>query len=265
MIKEKIHNHTFSIVAYKTSPFLEECIESLLNQTLKSKIIICTSTYSINMEKIAEKYKIKVHINHRKENIVSDWNYALNEANTPFVTLVHQDDIYHPEFLEKTMSRLSQGNLITFTNYVEQSGPIIQSSKLILVKSLLLLPFLFNNTIKSNFCKRSMLLFGNPICCPTVTYNMDKLRNFRFDERFTNNMDWNAWLELAERKGSFVYIMEKLLIHRIHKDSVTSQSIKNKEKIIEDRQIFNKLWFYPLNIIFSKIYASSYSRYYYQK
>ena len=37
-------NHTFAICAYKESPFLEECIQSLLGQTIPSTIIIVTST-----------------------------------------------------------------------------------------------------------------------------------------------------------------------------------------------------------------------------
>ena len=34
--------HTFTVCAYKESPYLEECVQSLINQTVKSKIIICT-------------------------------------------------------------------------------------------------------------------------------------------------------------------------------------------------------------------------------
>ena len=37
-------NHTFAISAYKESEYLEECIKSVLDQELKSKIIITTST-----------------------------------------------------------------------------------------------------------------------------------------------------------------------------------------------------------------------------
>ena len=37
-------NHTFVICAYKESKYLEECIKSLINQTVKSNIIMTTST-----------------------------------------------------------------------------------------------------------------------------------------------------------------------------------------------------------------------------
>ena len=40
----KMNDHTFAICAYKESPYLEECIKSLKNQTIKSNILIATST-----------------------------------------------------------------------------------------------------------------------------------------------------------------------------------------------------------------------------
>ena len=37
-------NHTFVICAYKESPYLEECIQSLQAQTVSSQILMVTST-----------------------------------------------------------------------------------------------------------------------------------------------------------------------------------------------------------------------------
>ena len=51
-------NHTFAICAYKESPFLEECIQSLLGQTIPSTIIIVTSTDNAYIQNMAEKYQM---------------------------------------------------------------------------------------------------------------------------------------------------------------------------------------------------------------
>ena len=37
-------NHTFVILAYNISDDLEECIKSVINQSVKSNIVIATST-----------------------------------------------------------------------------------------------------------------------------------------------------------------------------------------------------------------------------
>ena len=55
-------NHTFAICAYKESPFLEECIQSLLGQTIPSTIIIVTSTDNAYIQNMAEKYHLELFI-----------------------------------------------------------------------------------------------------------------------------------------------------------------------------------------------------------
>ena len=37
-------SHTFAVCAYGESPYLEKSIQSVVNQSLKSSVIVCTST-----------------------------------------------------------------------------------------------------------------------------------------------------------------------------------------------------------------------------
>ena len=48
-------NHLLVLCAYKESEYLEECLLSLLNQTVKTDIVICTSTPNDFIDKIAAK------------------------------------------------------------------------------------------------------------------------------------------------------------------------------------------------------------------
>ena len=52
---KKLNNHTFAICAYKESQYLEECIQSLKKQTVKSNIIMCTSTPNDYIKDLAKK------------------------------------------------------------------------------------------------------------------------------------------------------------------------------------------------------------------
>ena len=54
----KINLHTFAVCAYGESPYLEECIESLKGQSIKSNILIATSTPNKYIKNIAEKYNV---------------------------------------------------------------------------------------------------------------------------------------------------------------------------------------------------------------
>ena len=43
-MKTENKEHTFVVCAYGESPYLEKCIDSLEKQTVKSRILIATST-----------------------------------------------------------------------------------------------------------------------------------------------------------------------------------------------------------------------------
>jgi glycosyltransferase involved in cell wall biosynthesis len=253
--------HTFAILAYKQSPFLEECIKSLLSQKVKSDIIISTSTPSDFIENLADKYNIPLYVNKKSHGIATDWNYAYNISKTEYVTLAHQDDIYTEDYLAKCMKKAERHpeNLIIFTGYSELYGnEIVGNNLLLLIKKILLFPFLFTKKLNNKLLKKSILLLGSPISCPGVTYNKKNLQNFKFDESFSINMDWNAWIQLAGKKGSFVYDSAKLFLHRIHDEAETSKAFADNRRRDEDLRIFKKLWPKPLASLIAKIYSISY-------
>ena len=166
-----------------------------------------------------------------------------------------------PDYTEKCLFFAERhcNNLITFTDYGEliEGKPRFLTLNLI-IKHILLSPYLFKDALYSKFFKRSILSFGSPIPCPGVMYNIKNIGHFEFSENFNINLDWDAWLRLAQIKGSFVYVKKKLLIHRIHKESATTYGIKNNQRQLEDRIIFKRLWPGPLSDIFSLLYSFSY-------
>ena len=63
------YKHVFAICAYKDSPSLERCIRSLKAQTVPSHIIICTSTPSSYIDRLAWKYGLQVYVRQGESNI----------------------------------------------------------------------------------------------------------------------------------------------------------------------------------------------------
>jgi glycosyltransferase involved in cell wall biosynthesis len=255
-------NHTFMILAYKESPYLEQCIVSLLKQTVKNEILLSTSTPSAFLDKISEKYHIPLIVNGSSEGIASDWSFALNNSQTKYVTLAHQDDIYLPQYTEQCLSAAEKikTNLITFTNYYELfDGKLRKYNFLLLIKRMMLFPFyILTENIALPLLKKWMLSLGNPICCPAIMYNKENIGQFEFDAAFSIDLDWEASLRLAKMTGDFIYIKKKLFIRRIHKDSETFVSLSNKKRQSEDRLIFDKLWPRLAAVILSKAYSIAY-------
>lgn len=250
--------HAFVIPAYGQSPYLEACIQSLLAQTVESTVVVTTATPNQFIQNLALKYHLTYIVNYGAKGIAADWNFALQSANAKLATIAHQDDIYQPQFLEQVLAKTRSSNnwLIAFSNYSEVlDGKIRAINANLIIKKILLLPFLLKSKIVNPFFKKSILLFGDPISCPSVAYNLERLNDFRFSEDLTCALDWQAWYELAQREGAFVFINQKLMQHRIHAESETTNQLKRGIRQAEERQIFERIWGKPLGGLMSKLYS----------
>ena len=124
MKQYKAEDHTFVICAYKESPYLEDCIRSVLHQNVRGKICLTTSTPNQYIAALAQKYQIPVFANPVSEGIAADWNFAVASAKTTLVTLAHQDDLYEPSYTEKIIQTVNicQDPIILFSDYWELRG-----------------------------------------------------------------------------------------------------------------------------------------------
>src|SRR5688500_8926121 len=177
-------NHSFAVMAYKNSPYLPECLDSLRKQTVESAIYIATSTPSEYISDIAKKYEIEVLVIESGRGITHDWNFSLKNAKTKYGTLAHQDDIYKPYYGERCFcgAEKFKDNLICFTDYSEIVNEKDRSNTLMLrIKRFMLWSFMpLKKNIRSKFWKRVSVSMGSPIPTPSVMYNLNNLNTFEF-------------------------------------------------------------------------------------
>ncbi len=250
MKKDYSDKHTFVICAYKESAFLEDCIESLENQTVKSTIIMATSTPCDYIKNIADKHGIELFVNEGEKGISADWNFGISRAKTKYVTVAHQDDTYKRNYTAECIHAMENDKkpLIFFTNYGElRNGAVCEKNKLLSVKRLMLFPLgigtkehkLFSHSV---WVRRRILSMGNPVCCPSVTFNMEEMPEKIFTVGMKSNVDWEAWEKLSRLKGGFLYNKNMLCFHRIHQESTTSELIADNSRTQEDYSMFCKFW-----------------------
>ncbi|MFQ7801399.1 MAG: glycosyltransferase family 2 protein [Coprobacillus cateniformis] len=200
-------NHTWVICAYGESDYLEACIQSLKNQTLQSQIICYSSTPLDSIKELCQRYAIPFYTK-QGGGIGKDWNNAISFVETKYATIAHQDDYYEPRYVEKVLAKMEKTSdvLIGYSDYFEEkNGLKIPANTNLKIKTLMLKTM--NLFPGSHFWRNRVMAFGNPICCPAVTYNLEKLKNFYFDEGMKVSLDWYAWYKISEYR-SFCYVSE---------------------------------------------------------
>lgn len=254
-------DHTFALCAYRESPYLEECIQSLLSQTTPGEILVVTSTYCEYIQKAADKYHLKVRINNSGDTrMVTNWNFGYSQAETPLVTIVHQDDVYEPEYVERLVALVNRSThpLIAFSDYGElRNGHKVFHSQLLRIKRILLLPLRIKPLQGSKFIRRRSLSFGNAICCPSVMFIRHNLPDIIFRDDFECALDWQAWERLSKLNGDFLYCPKPLMLHRIHVDSGTSRILADGKRKMEDLEMFCKFWPPVIARALVKLYSRS--------
>ena len=259
MKQYKAEDHTFVICAYKESPYLEDCIRSVLHQNVRGKICLTTSTPNQYIAALAQKYQIPVFANPVSEGIAADWNFAVASAKTRLVTLAHQDDLYEPSYTEKIIqaANICQDPIILFSDYWELRGDQkSQSSSVMKVKHLMLLPLRVRHFWRSRFVRRRILSMGNAICCTAVTLVRNAVPLPVFQNNMKSNIDWQAWELISRQKGEFAYIAKPLMCHRIHEHSTTSELLEVHGRQEEDLFMFRKFWPEPVARLISLLYKN---------
>lgn len=253
-------DHTFAVCAYGESPYLTECIASLRAQTVPSRIIVCTSTPNAAIEAAARDNDLPLFVSGEEPGIGHDWNYALSCAETPLVTIAHQDDVYCADYAGKMLAAMNAcaRPLIFFSDYGElREGERVDDNELLNVKRSLLRPFERASRSDSRFWKRHILRFGSAISCPSVTYNEALVPVPLFDETMKCDLDWQAWERLSREAGSFCYRSEILMYHRIHEDSETTHLINDNTRTQEDLQMLKMFWPSPIAHAINAVYGRS--------
>lgn len=92
---------------YNVEEFIEECLESVINQTFKDIEIICIDDKSTdNSLKIVNEYalkdpRIKIYKNNKNQGISKNRNFAISVAEGKYIYFLDADDFIELDALEK--------------------------------------------------------------------------------------------------------------------------------------------------------------------
>lgn len=251
--------HTFVVLAYKESPYLEECLKSVTNQEYKSKVVIATTTDNEYIRNLAKKYKVDVVVG-KHTNIGGDFDFAVQTCKTELVTVAHQDDVYNVNYSKRMVDlylKYPDANIL-FSDYYEiRKKEKVSNNTNLKIKRIMLFPLRCHKISKLKFVKRWGIRFGNAICCPAVTFVVKNCPKEIFTSDYQCNVDWFAWEKLSKLKGRFIYEKKVLMGHRISLESTTTDIIRNGIRTKEDYSIYCKFWPRWIAKLLTKAYKNS--------
>ncbi|NMR35374.1 glycosyltransferase family 2 protein [Chryseobacterium aquaticum] len=236
---ESASNDIISVIIpyYKGENYIEECLGSIYNQTLKNIEVILINDGSSkefleNLKNIKYPELILFHQTNKGQSAAR--NKGVDIAKGKYILFVDCDDKIEKSFLEKTYNVL-------------KSNPKV---KICYTKSLL---FEKENTewMLPKF-KMEDFLFSNCIPITALFYREDFIKINGFEENLSYFEDWDLWISILEGGGEVYQIEEHLFFYRIrdNESSLTNLSTSQENKIS-----LNRLFIYQKHYDFYEKYG----------
>lgn len=199
-IEQKKIKDLVSIImpSYNTGAFIEDSIQSVLNQTYSNwELIIVDDCSTDNTLEILEKInddRIIILKNAKNSGAAVSRNKALRKAKGQWVAFLDSDDLWHPEKLEKQIAFMKTNKYyFSYTNYEEidmegnKTGVKVTGPKKI------------TKTGMFNYCWPG---------CLTVMYDAEKVGLIQIADIKKNN-DYAIWLKVSQKAEC--YLLDEFL------------------------------------------------------
>ena len=211
---------------YNNSAFLEDCVNSVLNQEYQNweMLIVddCSSddSYSLAQSLSAQDPRIKAFQMSENSGSGLARNKAIHEANGEYIAFLDSDDIWHPKKLMIQINAMELNNAVfSHTNY----GYLSEEGKF-LEKEL---------RVSNNWVTYWDLLKRTEISCLTAVYNARVIGKIYMPD-LRRKQDYALWLKILKAGNNSLSIPVKLAWYRQVKGSATS----NKSALIINHIIF---------------------------
>ena len=248
-------NSSFGIVLpyFSNEDYLFLAINSVLNQTVSNwKLLVIDDSGTGNaigpiinsfFDKRIVYLKNKVNI-----GSVNTWNsgidFFVNEDSVKFVSILHNDDLLHPEYLEQSarMHLIHPEVKIIHTNV-----KVIGSAG----KSIFSTPDLFKKVMNLRFRKKIKINSGdnglaailnvNFVYCPSMSFKIDYLATNRFNPEWRMVSDVEFVSNYLRAGYPLLRIPQKLYCYRRHQSNLTSILSKNQTRFFEEIELYKNL------------------------
>lgn len=226
---------------YNSSKFLEQTIQSVLNQKYTDwEWLItddCSQDNSTEVLESHKDYRIKTFRTEKNGGAGHARNISLENATGRFITFLDADDFWEPEFLAEMVSFMKKENAeLAYSNYArcdENLVPKIEDFKADKIVT-------FNNLLKT--CRLSLL---------SSMYDSERVGKEFFPEG-SKREDHVMWLNLLKKIPEGKPLPKTMAKYRIHASSISRKKtniMKDQYLVYKDYMKFSMLksWYYTAN------------------
>lgn len=235
---------TLAIPCRDAGPYLRPLLQSLLAQTHQDFALLLVDDGSrdgsAELARAVAGDRVQIHRNEPALGIGGNWNRCVQLVQTPFFSLVHQDDVYAPSWLARLLDALHErpdaGIAHCRALAVDAEGMPFASPA---------------ERFKDHFWKHTpgtdraahyaRLWRGNFVCCPAVLYRTAAVRAagpFRTDLRFA--LDWEYWFRLLRAGHGIVDVPEVLVHYRRHAAAASRAATADHSRFEEELLVLDE-------------------------
>ena len=202
---------------YNAEKFIENTLNSVINQTIKDIEIICiddcSKDNSVNIikEYMKKDSRIKLIQNETNLKVSQTRNKGVENATSDWVALLDSDDAWESNYLEEVMKRRDETNgslICTSCKYMNHVGELLSSEFI----------------VKPEITYK-MLLKQNTILCSSVFIKKELLEKYPFYADSVHE-DYVCWLSILKGIKSAYAVTKPLMIYRLTEGSKSRNKFK---------------------------------------
>jgi glycosyltransferase involved in cell wall biosynthesis len=243
---------TVLLPALRKDQYLEQAVESILNQTFQDFKIFVIADSNFDLKNLTSRDLRVQHLKVKSSfNLSQKLNFGIDCSDSKYLARMDADDVADPkrlqlqvDFLEKNVEIDLLGTGIRFIG----SLPMHRNSK----NQIAALP-------SSNDELLTYMLHKNPFFHPTVMIRARSLNkhSLRYNERYVRSQDYELWTRAAG-KLVFANLAQPLVDYRLHQsqagvlgsvDSNYFSSLAKLKYCFLSTIFFNKRSFFALRIL----------------
>ena len=235
------------IPIYNAEKYLEECLNSIKNQTYKNFEVIMVNdgskddseTICMNFLRSDSRFRYL-----KKENggVSSTRNVGLDNVEGDYVTFIDADDWVDENYLELLITTVKKNHSdIVVSSYKQFNNIDVFYLRAYTIQEKYLLNFekmnrddfltIFPKLMSINVC------FNNAVA---KLFRKELVNNLRFDTSIKYGEDLDFYFRLYLNVDSISYVDEPTYVYRMHGDSTTSNF--NQEHAEQELSIFKKMY-----------------------